>query len=281
MVPRMGDNPARISPTAHFTGYTWYRHGLGDSALRTRTGHLLVTAFRPIDRVARWAGGPTLRETLLGRHTLIDRLLDDAITRGEVGQVLEVAAGLSPRGLRFTRRHDRLRYIEGDLPGMASRKRRALAGVELPPGPHHSVVDIDALASSGPGSLDDIASRLLDPGVGLAIITEGLVNYFDRAAVEGMWRRFAAVLARFPQGLYLSDLHLADDMARVRGARAVATLVSVFARGRVHMHFADETEAGHALLSAGFGDARLHPVGGSSEQAAPVRIVEARSARRG
>lgn len=278
----MIDDPSRISPTAHFTGYTWFRHGLGDPALRTRTGQVLVAAFSPIDRVARLVGSPTLQDTLLGRHTLIDRLLDDAIIRGEVGQVLEVAAGLSPRGLRFTRRHgERLLYVEGDLAGMASRKRRALAEVSPPPGPRHTVVEIDALADGGPGSLDDIASRLLDPGVGLAIVTEGLVNYFDRATVASMWRRFAALLARHPHGLYLSDLHLADDMARVRGARAVATLVSVFARGRVHMHFAGEAEAGRALLDAGFGDARLHPVAGTGAIVTPVRIIEARSARRG
>ncbi|HUS66052.1 MAG TPA: class I SAM-dependent methyltransferase [Kofleriaceae bacterium] len=274
----MSPDSARISPTALFTGYTWYRHGLGDDALRTRAGQVLVAAFSPIDRVARLMGSPTLEGTLLGRHTLIDRLLDEAIERGEVGQVLEVAAGLSPRGLRFTRRHgDRLLYVEGDLPGMAGRKRRALAGVTPPAGPRHEVVEIDALADDGPDSLAAVAERLLDPTVGLAIVTEGLVNYFDRASVEGMWARFAGLLARHPHGLYLSDLHLADDMARVRGARAVATLVSVFARGRVHMHFADEAEAGRALLGAGFAEARLHTVTGSGDQAAPVRVVEARS----
>lgn len=278
----MSADSARISPTALFTGYTWYRHGLGDAALRTRAGQVLVAAFSPIDRVARLMGSPTLEGTLLGRHTLIDRLLDEAIERGEVGQVLEVAAGLSPRGLRFTRRHgDRLLYVEGDLPGMAGRKRRALAGVTPPPGPRHAVVEIDALADDGPDSLAAVAERLLDPTVGLAIVTEGLVNYFDRTAVEGMWARFGRLLARHPHGLYLSDLHLADDMARVRGARAVATLVSVFARGRVHMHFADEAEAGRALLTAGFAEARLHPVPGAGDRVAPVRVVEARSPARG
>src|SRR5262245_35856576 len=110
---------ARISPTAHFTGYVWYRNGLGDPALRTRTGQLLVAAFSPTDRAARLAGGPALEDVLLGRHLVIDERLAQAIDRGEVEQVLEVAAGLSPRGLRFTRRYrDRLHYIEGDLPAM-------------------------------------------------------------------------------------------------------------------------------------------------------------------
>lgn len=269
----MTDDSSRISPTAHFTGYVWYRHGLGDPALQTRAGKLLVTAFTPIDRAARWAGGPNLEDVLLSRHRLIDDLLERAIAAGEVGQVLEVAAGLSPRGLRFTRRHgDRLKYVEGDLPGMAGRKRRAIAGT--PDRPPVEVVELDALADGGPRSLEAIAGRHLDPARGLAIVTEGLVNYFDRASLEGMWRRFAALLARFPAGLYLSDLHLAEDIRRVPGARAFSALLSVFARGRVHMHFRDETEAGAALLAAGFAEARIHPAG-----SAPVRVVEAHGKR--
>lgn len=264
----MTDDSSRISPTAHFTGYVWYRHGLGDPALQTRAGKLLVTAFAPIDRAARWAGIPNLEDALLARHRLIDDILERAIAEGQVSQVLEVAAGLSPRGLRFTRQHAGLRYIEGDLPGMARRKRRALDQAATPG--HVEVVELDALAESGPSSLTAVAERHLDPTRGLAIITEGLVNYFDRSAVEGMWRRFAHVLAGYPHGLYLSDLHLAADVRRVPAARAFSALLSVFARGRVHFHYQDETEAGAALLAAGFAEARIHPAGSS-----PVRIVEA------
>ena len=268
---------ARISPTAHFTGYVWYRHGLGDPALRTGAGRLLVAAFSPIDRAARWAGGPTLEDVLLARHHAIDDLLERAIATGGVSQVLELAAGLSPRGLRLARRYGpRLLYLEADLPGMARRKREALARAADRPDPaHHRVIELDALADGGPSSLEEIAARELDPARGLAIVTEGLVNYFDRPSVERMWRRFAAVLARHAHGIYLSDLHIEQDLARVRGARAFTALLSVFARGRVHVHYADEPAAGTALLGAGFTEARLHPAG-----RAPVRIVEARTAAR-
>ena len=271
----MTDDSSRISPTAHFTGYVWYRHGLGDPALQTRAGKLLVTAFAPIDRAARWAGGPNLEDVLLARHRLIDEILERAIAAGEVGQVLEVAAGLSPRGLRFTRRHgDRLRYVEGDLPGMARRKRRALDQAASPV--QVEVVELDAMADSGPNSLAEVAARHLDPSRGLAIVTEGLVNYFDRTALEAMWGRFARLLAGYPHGLYLSDIHLSGDMRRVPGARAFSALVSVFARGRVHLHYRGEAEAGAALLAAGFAEARIHPAG-----AAPVRVVEAHAGRPG
>lgn len=277
MVPAMAGGSTRISPTAHFTGYVWYQHGLGDPALRTRTGQLLVAAFAPIDRLARWAGGPNLEDVLLARHRAIDDLLERAIATRGVSQVLEVASGLSPRGLRFTHRFgSRLRYVEADLPGMARRKREALeraAGRRDPE--QHRVIQLDALAESGPASLAAVAETHLDPDAGLAIITEGLVNYFDRQTVEAMWSRFAAVLARHPHGLYVSDLHLAEQMEKVRGARSFAVLVSLLARGRVHIHYRDEGSAGVALLAAGFAEARLHPAG-----RAPVCIVEARMAAR-
>ena len=42
--------------------------------------------------------------------------------------MVEVAAGLSPRGWRFANRFgDRITYVEADLPGMLANKRRILA----------------------------------------------------------------------------------------------------------------------------------------------------------
>ena len=281
-MPSKRSGSARISPTAHFTGYVWYRNGLGDPALQTRTVRLLVAAFTPFDRAARLAGGPALEDMLLGRHRAIDERLTLAIERGEIQQVLEVAAGLSPRGLRFTRRHPTdLFYIEGDLPDMARRKRQALSRAGSAPGAHHLVVEVDALADDGPASLAAVASRFFDPARGLAIVTEGLLNYFDRAAVEGMWARFARVLSRHEHGLYLSDLHLGDDVDGTRGARAFTALLSVFARGKVHFHFADTGEAGRAVLAAGFSEARFFPAGRSSRSGRPpVQVLEAVTSRR-
>jgi O-methyltransferase involved in polyketide biosynthesis len=115
-----------ISPTAHYTGHVWYRNGLSHPRLATREGRLMYDALAP----AMWLAAPlaqtTLEDYLLARHRAIDALLTAAIGRGEVGQVIEVAAGLSPRGWRFVSRHPELVYLEGDLPAMAARKRRAL-----------------------------------------------------------------------------------------------------------------------------------------------------------
>jgi len=245
---------ARISPTAHYTGYAWLAHGLSDPAFATPTGQFLYRALGPANRLMRAAGQPNLDGFLLARHHMIDAVLRAAIARGEVGQVIEVACGLSPRGWRFAREFgDRVTYVEADLPGMAAKKRAVLAKATAG-GAHHRVVEIDATADAGPASIAALAETL-DPTRGTAIITEGLLNYFDPVAVAKMWRRFAGALARFPHGLYLADLHLADAAGPVE--RLFAGALGVFVRGRIHFHFADSRAAERELGIAGFRGAEL------------------------
>ena len=273
---------ARISPTAHYTGYVWFRNGLGHPAFQTREGQLLYTAVKPMVAAYGLMGGPSLEKMLLARHHAIDSLLERAIESGEVGQVVEVAAGLSPRGYRFRQRYD-VTYVEGDLPDMAERKRSILTTAGLLRDGHH-VVALDALASEGPDSALEVCMPLLDPTVGTAVITEGLVNYFDPGSLARMWRNFAALLGEFPRGIYLSDLHTDEDSMRLRGALWFKRLLSVFARGAVHMHFRTEQDVRAALTTAGFRGvelpfpAHVTPAASSSGRAGTMlRIVNART----
>lgn len=246
-----------VSPTAHYTGYVWARHGLGPPAFATPEGRLLFSVAQPALALSRLLGGPTLEGLLLARHRIIDQQLQAAIKAGTVTQIIEIAAGLSPRGWRLAQQYgNRIRYIEADLPGMAARKRALLAGIGSHGSEHHRVVDTDAFASAGPASLAGIAATL-DPTQGTAVITEGLINYFPLPAVTTLWSQIAATLHGFPHGLYLSDLHLAIEN-RSPLIQAGAGLLSVFVRGRVHLHFGSTDDAIDALLAAGFDTASLH-----------------------
>ena len=248
--------PDAISPTAHYTGHAWVRNKLSHSELATWQGRALFEALGPPMALSRVLGGPTLEGALLARHRVIDHLLERAIEAGSVRQVIEPACGMSPRGWRFSERYgERLTYVEGDLPEMAERKRRALARMGSL-SDHHPVVDLDVLRESGPGSLRSLVDTL-DRGEGVAIITEGLLTYLDREQVGAIWRRFASALGEFREGLYLSDLRLAG-LNRGPGERAFSVVLSVFVRGRVHTHFVNEAEATAALKAAGFSQARLH-----------------------
>ena len=161
--------------------------------------------------VTRALGGTAVEDFLLARHLLIDRLLEAAIERGEISQVIEVAAGMSPRGWRFAERHgERLTYIETDLPEMAARKRAALERI----GP---------LGPGAPGGRARRAQRRrrAEPGEGRRepgprarrwrSITEGLLPYLDRDDVLALWRRIARLPLALPARPMLSDLHLASE----------------------------------------------------------------------
>ncbi len=274
------EHPETISPTAHYTGTVWFAHGLSHEAFATRGGRLMYTALRAPNVVLHHAGLPTLEGMLLARHRLIDLRLSQAIDAGEISQVIEVAAGLSPRGWRFRNRYgDRITYVEADLPGMIAHKRKVLAalGGETP---HHRTVEINALVDTGPTSIDGICATL-DPTRGTAIITEGLINYFDTATMLGMWKRFATAQRRFPRSLYLSDVILRDGN-RGPFATGFSWLLAAFVRGRVHMHFDSVAEAETALADAGFVGVLLDPNDFTFELpdleragAARVRIIEA------
>lgn len=239
-----------VTPTAHYTGQVWARNGLSHPELQTREGRILFEAVRPITVASHALGGPTLEPYLLARHKAIDLLLEREIEAGTVSQVIEVAAGLSARGWRMRQRFgDRITYLETDLPAMAARKRAALERMGVL-SEHHRVVELDALADSGPRSLPEVAGGL-DRGEGLAIVTEGLLGYLPHDAVLDIWRRFATALTSFSAGRYVSDLHTGE--IRTPQVRAFSVLLSAFVRGRVHLHFGDPPQARAALLDAGFG----------------------------
>jgi O-methyltransferase involved in polyketide biosynthesis len=245
-----------ISPTAHYTGYVWARNGLSHPELTTTQGRLLFDSLHPTMLLSGALGGPSLEAYLLARHRAIDALLEQAIEEHGVTQVVEVAAGLSPRGWRFAKRYgDRIAYYEADLPAMAAGKRRALERMGSL-GDRHQVRDLDALCDTGPNSLAALAAEL-DPGAGLAIITEGLLGYLSPGDVAALWRRFAETLSRFLAGRYVSDLHLGS--AQTVQVRAFRVVLSAFVRGRVYLHFADAEQAKAALREAGFASATVKP----------------------
>jgi O-methyltransferase involved in polyketide biosynthesis len=266
-----------ISPTAHYTGYVWARNGLSHRELSTVEGRVLYETLRPAMTLSGLLGRGTLEAYLLARHTAIDALLKRAIEQHAVRQVIEVASGLSPRGWRFTERYgEELTYVEADLPDMASRQRRALERMRSL-SQRHRVIALDALKDEGEDSLPALAAEL-DPGKGVAIVTEGLLGYLPSDAVAGLWRRFAGVLAGFQRGRYISDLHL--GAAQTREVRAFRVLLSAFVRGRVYLHFDEARRAEQALRNAGFARAevmRATRVGGEDRDPAArlCHIIEA------
>ncbi len=245
-------NSEKVSPTAYATGYLWYRLGLSHPAMATPQGRRLDRPFRILMKTL---GGNTFENLMLARHKGIDGLLSRAIEAGRVGQVIEIAAGLSGRGIRMTQRYPELTYVETDLPHMAALKRRLLTEAGLISA-RHRVTDINALTDGGPQSLAAVAAAL-NPKVGTAVITEGLMNYLNPDAAQGVWRRIAAALRGFPQGLYLSDVYLMNQNRGV-GAMIFGAVLSSFVRGRLHIHFKSPQHGVEIMQAAGFRSAVVH-----------------------
>lgn len=276
---------SRISPTAHYTGYVWFTHHLSHPALVNPQGRALYEILKPFNSAYEaLTPGPSLRQMLLQRHRVIDHLLSEAVQSGEVGQIVEIAAGMSPRGYRFSERFgaEGLVYVEADLPAMARAKHARLDQAGLL-GARHHVVSVNALVDSGPESLDAVGARWLDPSKGTAVITEGLINYFDTPSVEAIWGRIARFLSQYPRGLYVSDMHTNADISGSAFAHAFRAVLSVFARGAVHLHYDGPAQAREALAAAGFKLPLVHAArdfGGAlklpaADGAERVRVVEA------
>lgn len=247
----------KISPTAYATGYFWYRHGLSTKALITPQGKKLDRAFRLLIAVTKLLSGVSLDAMMLARHRGIDGQLAKAIEDGRIQQVVEIAAGLSPRGWRFMQTYgDKLTYIETDLPHMAAIKRSLLEKGGLL-SKRHRVMDLDALTDVGPQSLAAIVSKL-DRKKGTAIITEGLMNYLPPQAARDVWQRIGKNLGLFEEGLYLADVYLMNEN-RHPAMAAFGAVLQVFVRGRMHVHFDSDAHGIAEMHRAGFNEVQIFP----------------------
>ncbi len=248
---------ARISPTAYYTGHTWYRNGLAAPAFYTRKGHALFAAVEPLVKTAaRWNGGVIPEAMLLQRHGLIDHLLRKAIENGGFRTVLELGCGISPRGYRFKKEFgDRILYIEGDLPDMAARKRSILRK-QGSRQDRHRVVSVDILDSTGLLSLQQAVAPLLD-GSPVAVVTEGLVNYFPKEDLILMWNRLQRVLGP-AAGLYLTDMHIRSLVPPDVFSNAWIRMIGLFTRGTTYLDFLDPADTEDTMIRAGFQDVTLH-----------------------
>lgn len=251
MPERARADSAHISPSAHYTGFVWYRHGLAEPAFATAFGRCVHALLAPIAWGARLGFGLDIEQLLLQRHLQIDAQLRAAIEQGGVRQVVEIACGLSPRGRRFTARYPELRYLEADLPAMAARKRLLLHGQGWL-GSRHRVRAVDILAERGGNCLAALFAEL-DPGEPLLVITEGLVNYFELPLIEAFWTRLAGELARFPRATYLTELYPdLREHPRYRQLRWGVGLIGRLTRGSYPLHYRDAEQIVAGFRRCGF-----------------------------
>lgn len=183
-VPR-GD----LSVTALYTCGAWaWSDRPGAALYASEASRRVFGTVEAVLRIARWfvRDAPSLRHGLVQRHLLIDA----AVREHGAAEVLELAAGLSPRGAAFTASHDGPRWIEVDLPPVVSYKTALLhrtdAGRAVLARPTLSRVAADVTATD--------LRTLLDPAGPATVVAEGLLMYLDAAAQRALFRRIADLL---------------------------------------------------------------------------------------
>lgn len=198
--PAPGDLLKRedLSVTALYTAQTWAWAGFEGARVfetdQSRGVFGATNLFLGLAGLLR--GAPSLPKGLAQRHALIDALA----RRAGHAQVLELAAGLSARGLRWA---PEARYTEVDLPHVVAHKRALLAAAGRAPREGHSLIGADLrLEGAAAGALD--LGALLTPAPA-TLIAEGLLMYLTPDEQRALWRRAASAL-RPRGGVLLFDL---------------------------------------------------------------------------
>jgi len=238
-----------IPPSALYTAATWRWGKLAGAELVTPpdAGRVfrVMNAYMSLYRLLN-PGWHSLRHTLIQRHMGIEHLLHVS----NCSQVIEIAAGFSPRGSAVSVDPSK-RYFEVDLAPVIAAKRAMLqatpAGREVLRRVNFALLEGDVTAMDW----TRFAARAS------FIITEGLMMYFDRAGQLAIWRDIAGFL-RGHRGEYVFDyLPVPDEPRRSFAGRFLSRL-----RGPKRRAFpCDErnrSEIADDLRAAGFKHIAVH-----------------------
>ena len=281
----MDTDTSNISVSAHYTGYIWCRHGLAPKEFETARGRNTYRFLSPASALIRAIIGADMETFLVERHKLLDHLLTAAIEKAGVTQVVEIACGMSPRGVSFSQRYaDRgLVYVEADLPGMAASKTQLLTQNGWI-SERHQVQICNILTPSGPESLGHLLNTL-DPTKKTALFTEGLVNYFDLDTLQTFWTNITRETARFPECRYLTEIYPDfRDHPIHRYTRIAQGVIGLVTKNEWPLHYESDAAIEAGFKQAAFQDVIVHNPDDYREllslpklpYSSFVRVVEAR-----
>lgn len=234
-----------ISFTAHYTGYIWYQMGISHPLLATSKGKTLAMIAHPIESWGEKYVGGSMRTTLKERHTMLDDRLRQLIEQSPDLQVLEVAAGLSPRGWWFRQHYPMVDYRELDLPDMAQTKQNALKQMdEKSP----DVLSVDLFTEDFQKAFD-----IFDRNRPLVVISEGLINYFTKELLQQLIQSIVDYGKDFKTLHYLTDLY--PEPVKNKLAKVIwnsSKLLKIMSRSAFSFHFVSPEEVRNFMQHAGF-----------------------------
>lgn len=239
-----------ISFTAHYTGYIWYQMGISHQVFATKKGKSLAALVHPLESWAEKYVGGSMRSTLKQRHTLLDDQLKTLIEQHPQLQVLEIASGLSPRGWWFRQHYPEITYRELDLPDMAQTKQAALQQIEANA---PEMLSVDLFTAEFKQAFD-----LFDPSLPLAVISEGLINYFDKPLLAQLIQSIAEYGQPFKELHYFTDLYpepVKNKLANIIWSSS--KLLKWMSRSAFSFHFTTPADVETFFMENGFDQVKV------------------------
>ncbi len=248
MKPTEGNQ--RIGIPAYFTSHAWVEARFDKADLfETKQGRLMFRAMEPLLRVFGFLG-PAVRlhnEYLFVRHYAQEARLRQI----RPTCIVEIGAGLSPRGIAFASADPDLRYIEVDLPNMVAAKRRALGGFPYPP--NYFLGTVDLLAEDFSKTLPEMPR----PGDRVAVVTEGVTDYFNMPEKRKAFRNIHSLLLAHGGGRYLLDIYARENFPQLPFLTNtfIRTLGRMVGRSFDDQLFERVADARRFLVGCGFDEA--------------------------
>lgn len=243
---------SRVGPTALYTAQAWRAGRFTNAGL---FDHPMGRAMYTVSSAGQKLLRPFLPAYLKDFHAFLrlrHHAFEARMERIAPDLIIEIAAGLSPRGLTYAQRWPEAQYVELDLPNMVAEKKARLRSVQLPPNYH--LAETDILAA-------DFIERLpIQPTQQqkVAVITEGLMDYLSMAEKQQAWANVLAVLQMgAPGSRYLFESWLAERVlpgttSAELGLKGLSLLVG---RSVGENLFTDAGAVAEALQTAGFATA--------------------------
>ena len=195
-----------------------------------------------------------MKDTKLGPHfEARHKLLNKLIRQTGINQVIEIAAGLSTRGLELSADPE-IDYVEVDLPAMMADKRKIIDSLEK-----KKVIEARSNLRMQDGNALDLgdlerAAAGFDPGRPIVVANEGLLRYLSFPEKEQYVRNVQSLLSKFGGVWITADISLPkvvykeDDVMTVRRQR----LTEITGKDITNNLFKDEDDAKKFFEGLGF-----------------------------
>lgn len=200
-----------ISDTARWVAvYRAMESARPDAIFRDRFAERLAGA-RGVEIVDRIPRGRAMAWAMIVRTAVFDEVIVDAVERGGVDMVVNLAAGLDARPWRLPLPRE-LRWVDVDLPDILAYKGAALSG-ETPNCRYEAV----AADLRDPAARRELFARLGEEGRCTLVVTEGLLIYLEEGQVGELATDLRAVPAFRRWLIDLASPRLLEIMRRYWG----------------------------------------------------------------